>query len=102
MDDGSAGPRQARARGAARAPVARALRPGWAALLRTGEVVSRRGPAALGALLLLARRRPLGLAGPCAHRRRDETAGKRRRRGAPLPRSAVGATRRSGAPRPAR
>ncbi len=90
-------PQQAQAGRRAAAPAARPLRPRRSAAFRTGQVVSRRAAAALGARLLLAERRRGRVAGPEPRRRGRLGLPPRRRRGAALRGGAGGAAeRRSG------
>ncbi|MDT4844123.1 hypothetical protein FQZ97_780670 [compost metagenome] len=84
MEHRRARPHQARLRHRARAQAARRVRPGRLPAFRPGQVVPRRAAAALGAVDLLARRRPDAVARPRAVRRRALSHALHERGRAPL------------------
>ena len=87
MEHRRARPDQARLRHRAGAQAARRIRPGRLPAFRPGQVVPGRAAAALGAVDLLARRRPAGLARPRALRRRARADALHQRRRAALHRT---------------
>ena len=90
------GPDQAQALRRPDAPAVRPLRPGRAAALRPGQVVSGRTAAALGVLAVLAPRRRADLARPVADRARGAGEGAAAKRRAALHRGHRGAARHHG------